>query len=115
MRIEIVAVGAGILVAIALLISKAKAEEEKERLTLNIGYDDINGCPPGVPITFTGNHTIEGKGIEGTNIYVVNVDTGEMNGPCATIIEGFYNIDADSPIVPNTYQYRAYTEHQLPL
>ena len=54
--------------------------------------------------------------MEGETIYVRNETTGEIVGSTTTDADGYYEITATLPTVAEdtTYDFRAYTEDQLP-
>jgi len=107
-----VAAGAGAL--LYYLLTRAAAAAPVRVLTLTASCD--GDCISGGTITFSGRLTERGVGIAGERIYVRNEATGEIVGSATTNSEGYYEITATLPTVTEdtTYEFRAYTEDQLP-
>jgi len=107
-----VAAGAGVL--LYYLLTRGAAAAPTRALTLTASCD--GDCISGKTITFSGRLTERGVGVEGETIYVRNETTGEIVGSATTDSEGYYEITATLPTVTKdtTYDFRAYTEDQLP-
>ena len=107
-----VAAGAGFL--LYYLLTRGAAAAPTRVLTLSASCD--GDCISGGSITFSGRLTESGVGVEGETIYVRNETTGEIMGSATTDSEGYYEISATLPTVTEdtTYEFRAYTEDQLP-
>jgi len=108
-------IGAGIGIGVLYYLVKKTAAAEGKLLTLTIKYNSVDGCASGAPITFEGRYTIGGRGIDGTEIWIRNEDTGDLFGPATARNGGFYSFDATAPVVTTstTFKYRAYTADQL--
>jgi len=107
-----VAAGAGFL--LYYLLTRGAAAAPTRVLTLTASCD--GDCISGGTITFSGRLTESGVGVEGETIYVRNETTGEIMGSATTDADGYYEITATLPTVTEdtTYDFRAYTEDQLP-
>jgi len=107
-----VAAGAGVL--LYYLLTRGAAAAPIRVLTLSASCD--GDCISGGTITFSGRLTEEGVGVAGETIYVRNETTGEIVGSATTDANGHYTITATLPTVAEdtTYEFRAYTEDQLP-
>ena len=107
-----VAAGAGFL--LYYLLTRGAAAAPARALTLSASCD--GDCASGGTITFSGRLTESGVGVAGERIYVRNETTGEIVGSATTDANGHYTITATLPTVAEdtTYEFRAYTEDQLP-
>ena len=107
-----VAAGAGFL--LYYLLTRGAAAVPTRVLTLTASCD--GDCISGGSITFSGRLTERGVGVAGERIYVRNETTGEIVGSATTDADGYYEITATLPTVTSdtTYEFRAYTEDQLP-
>ena len=107
-----VAAGAGFL--LYYLLTRGAAAAPTRVLTLSASCD--GDCISGGTITFSGRLTESGIGVAGERIYVRNETSGEIVGSTTTDADGYYEITASLPTVTEdtTYEFRAYTEDQLP-
>lgn len=123
MKIEAIAIGAGILAAIALLVSQAKATPA-ELLTLELQCvgGSLDACLPSSTLNFTGDYTSDGVPIEDT-VHIVqfgseaDADTN-TNGTeigSAVSVNGHYSYSWEAPVIEGTYYYKAYNDEQYAL
>ena len=123
MKIEAIAIGAGILAAIALLISRAKAAPT-ELLTLELECigGTLDACLPSSTLNFNGDYASEGTPIKDTIHIVqfaseVDANTNENGTEIGSVvtINGHYSYSGMVPAVEGTTYYKSYNEEQYAL
>ena len=123
MKIELIAVGAGILAAAALLISRAKAAPT-ELLTLELQCvgGTLDACLPSSTLNFTGDYSSDGIPIEDT-VHIVQFGSeadadANTNGTeigSAVSVNGHYDYSWVSPVIEGTIYYKVYNDEQYAL
>ena len=125
MRIEAIAIGAGILAAIALLVSRAKAAPT-ELLTLDLECigGTLDACPLSSNLKFTGGYTLNDSPVDDT-IHIFQFDSesdanSNIGGTRITTVATFngnYNITGIgiAPSIEGTYYYKAFNDDQSDL
>ena len=123
MKIEAIAIGAGILAAIAVLISKAKAAPT-ELLTLELQCvgGTLDACLPSSTLNFTGDYTLNDSHIDDRiHIFQFSSESNANNNINGTrvdsglTINGHYNISDVAPSIAGEYFYKAYNNKQSDL
>ena len=123
MKIEAIAIGAGILAAIALLVSRAKAAPT-ELLTLELQCvgGTLDACLPSSTLNFSGDYTSDDVPIEDTMHIVqfgseVDADANTNGTEIGSVVSvnGHYNYSWVAPVIEGTIYYKVYNNEQYGL